>query len=170
MIVACPTIGLVSPEAWYLRECQYTTHHGVLQHHVGTATSAPWRVIWDTRWLPDQNWPVRLRARITDVTGMSYLTVPIEVRQHRELRSVRMFISRDVPEYFSVRVGHEKYCSINLPDDLSGLKSARLLVSTWSPTTDDESLHELRLNGVRLVGGHVFGHLPRPSHLQPGSP
>jgi hypothetical protein len=86
-----------------------------------------------------------------------------------------MFISRDVPEYFSVRQGHEKHCSITLPDDLSGVKSARLVVSTWSATTDDESVHELRLNGVRLANrfgklyNYSFDRLEVPlTQLRPG--
>ncbi len=157
------------------REWQFTTHHGVLQHHVGTASAAPWRVIWDTRWLPDQTHPVRLRARITDSTGITYLTPPVEVRQQRINRGVRMFKSGDVPEYFSARMSHEKQCSIDLPDDLSGVKAAQLLVSTWSGSTDDDSVHELRLNGERLANrfgqfeNYGFNRIEVPvARLRPG--
>jgi hypothetical protein len=134
------------------REWQFTTHHGVLQHHLGTATSAPWRVKWDARWLPDQSGPARVRARITDESGLTYLTPPVgNIRQQRAGRSVRMFRSTDVPENFGVRAGKTKTCTITVDGDLTAAKSARLVLSTWSASTDDDSVHELRLNGERLA-------------------
>ncbi len=134
------------------REWQYSTHHGVLQHHLGTATAAPWQVTWDARWLPDQTQPVRVRARITDTQGITCLTPPVVLTgPHRTGRSVRMFKSADVPEGFSVRTGREKQCTIEVDGDLARAKSSRLVLSTWSGSTDDDSVHELRLNGERLA-------------------
>jgi hypothetical protein len=102
------------------REWQFTTHHGVLQHHLGTATNAPWRVRFDARWLPYQSQPVRVRARITDATGLVWLTPPVEnLVQKRERRSVRMCKPVNVPENFCSR-------------DSKSRLPARLL---WMPTS-----------------------------------
>jgi hypothetical protein len=135
------------------REWQYTTHHGVLQHHLGTATHAPWRVRFDARWLPDQSQPVRVRARITDATGLTYLTPPVEnLVQKRGNRSVRMFKAVGLPECFSSRNGMASPdCSLVVTADLTKAKSARLVLSTWSANVDDDSRHELRLNGHVLA-------------------
>jgi hypothetical protein len=135
------------------REWQFTTHHGVLQHHLGTATNAPWRVSFDARWLPDQSQPVRVRARITDSTGMTYLTPVVgNLIQKRAGRSVHMFKCTSVPENFSSRDGNPSAnASLVLDTDLARAKSARLVLSTWSGNVDDDSIHELRLNGRRLA-------------------
>lgn len=136
------------------REWQFTTHHGVLQHHLGTATKAPWRVSFDApRWLPDQSQPARVRARITDATGLTYLTPAVEnLVQKRTGRSVRMFRSVRVPENFSSRDGKLSSSStIVLDADSDKATGARLVLSTWSANVDDDSVHELRLNGQRLA-------------------
>jgi hypothetical protein len=135
------------------REWQFTTYHGVLQHHLGTATNAPWRVTFDARWLPDQSQPVRVRARITDTAGLVWLTPPVEnIVQRREGRSVRMFKSDHVPENFCSRDGQvSPTCTLVVEADLSKAKAARLVLSTWSANVDDENIHELRLNGQRLA-------------------
>jgi len=82
-----------------------------------------------------------------------YLTPPVENLAHQRAgRSVRMFKSADVPERFAARNGNESPpCTIVIDGDLTRARSARLLVSTWSGSTDDDSVHELRLNGERLA-------------------
>ncbi|MGV3754104.1 MAG: Ig-like domain-containing protein [Verrucomicrobiota bacterium] len=137
------------------REWQYSTHHGVLQHHLGTVTSAPWRLKYDARWLPDQVQPIRVRARITDATGITYLTPPIgNIVQKRIHRGVRMIKPVVVPEKWMSRAGKESpKGTINVSEgDLVGATFARLVLSTWSGDVEDTSVHELRLNGERLAG------------------
>jgi hypothetical protein len=136
------------------RQWQYSTHHGVLRHHLGTATSAPWRVNFDGRWLPDQTQPIRVRARITDSNGITYLTPPIDnIVQERAGRGVRMIKADVVPERWASRAGREspKGSFVLTTNDLAGATFARLVVSTWSGDVDDTSVHELRLNGERLA-------------------
>jgi hypothetical protein len=135
------------------REWQFTTHHGVFQHHLGTATNAPWRVRFDARWLPDQLQPVRVRARITDATGLVWLTPPVEnLVQKRERRSVRMCKPVHVPENFCSRDSKvSPTCMLVVDADLAKVKAARLVLSTWSANVNDDSVHELRLNGRRLA-------------------
>jgi len=142
------------------REWQYATEHGVLSHHLGTATSAPWRVKCDARWMPDQSQPIRVRARITDSTGLTYLTPPVgEIKQERKGRGVRMIKCDVVPEKWHANgtkgspQGREsaKGSLVLTTNDLAGATFARLVVSTWSGDVDDTSIHELRLNGERLA-------------------
>lgn len=160
------------------REWQFTTHHGVLQHHLGTATNAPWRVQFDARWLPDQSQPVRVRARITDRTGITYLTPSVgNLVQKRASRSVRMFTATVVPENFSSRDNRPSATSTLVVDGtLDRVRSAKLVLSTWSGNVDDESVHELRLNGQRLASrfgqfhNYSFNALDVPlTLLKPGT-
>ncbi|MBL9212712.1 MAG: hypothetical protein JNL92_19780 [Opitutaceae bacterium] len=136
------------------REWQYSTHHGVLRHHLGTVSTPPWRLKSDLRWLPDQSQPIRVRARITDATGLTYLTPPVEnVVQQRTRRGVRLIKPAVVPERWASRAGRESAKgSLTVTDaHLADATFARLAVSTWSGDVDDTSVHELRLNGERLA-------------------
>ncbi len=141
------------------REWQYQERWGEYSRHVGTASGAPWRVTWDTRWLPDQTEKMRVRARITDKRGVSYLTPPLEgIELPRPEASVRMFRSGDVPERFSARADGRRGCTIVLPEDLAKVSAARLVVSTWSGSTDSEGPHEIILNGTRLANRFGIFH------------
>jgi hypothetical protein len=147
------------------REWQYSTHHGVLAHHLGTVTSAPWMLKFDARWLPDQSQPMRVRARITDTTGLTYLTPPVgEIVQQRKHRGVRMIKPDVVPERWAARNGQEsaKGSLVLTEADLEGATFARLVISTWSADVDDTSVHELRLNGEALAGR--FGEFHNYDH------
>ena len=53
---------------------QYQTEHGVRKHHIGTAAHAPWRIVWDNEWVPDQDQPMQIAAIVTDAGGMSFMT------------------------------------------------------------------------------------------------
>jgi hypothetical protein len=135
------------------REWQFTTHHGVLSNHLGTAHAAPWRATFDARWLTDQAQPVRVRARVTDTAGMTSLTPPVEIKQRRTSRNVKLIKPALVPESFSSRNGKlSRECILDVPEAaLKKARSVRLVASTWSANVDDDSIHELRLNGERLA-------------------
>jgi hypothetical protein len=134
------------------REWQYATHHGVLDHHLGTINNAPWRCKHDARWIPDQSQAIRVRALITDAQGVTYATTPIELTQARSGRGVRMIKSAEVPERWASRAGKEsaKGTLVLNKSDLENATFARLAISTWSGDVEDTSVHELRLNGERL--------------------
>ncbi len=147
------------------REWQYSTHHGVLRHHLGTVASPPWRLKSDVRWMPDQPQPIRVRARITDTKGITYLTPPVEnVIQQRTHRGVRLIKPTLVPERWASRAGKESAKgTIEVSAvDLAGATFARLVVSTWSGDVEDTSTHELRLNGERLASR--FGEFHNYDH------
>ena len=134
------------------REWQFIDRHGAYERHLGTATNPPWKIEWDTRWLPDQQQPMRVRAQIIGRDGTSYLTAPKNgLRLARTARHVTLHASSDVPERFSARDGAKKGCTIQLPDSVENVTAARLIVSTWSASTDADVPHEIILNGKRLA-------------------
>lgn len=134
------------------REWQYATDQGRIVRHIGTTTDEPHAVRWNTDWIPDQDLPINLALKITDETGLTYLTPALEnVRFQRRGWTVKMYDSDDVPERFAARNGGESLCTIEIEDDLAQARAARLVLSTWSAKTDDGARHEIRLNGRLLA-------------------
>jgi hypothetical protein len=153
------------------RQWHYITMRGQLRLHIGTVTSAPYAVTWNTSWVPDQTEPVELTARITDAYGNVYLTPGVKVHFRRKGRSVRMYKALDVPEVFAVRVGRKKECKFQVADDLSRARAARIVLSTWSAAHGDE----IGLNGTKLVDrvglvhNYSFDSIPVPlRNIKPG--
>jgi hypothetical protein len=140
----------------HFRDWQYLYERGTIRHHIGTATEPPFSVVWDTTWVPDQEQPVELLARVTDSYGVTVVTRPVTVTLSRSGRSVRMFTSEDVPEAMGARVGQRAAATIDLGDALAGAARARLVLSTWSAAHADE----IAVNGSRLVDrvGAVHDH------------
>ncbi|NJD01208.1 MAG: hypothetical protein FIA99_01100 [Ruminiclostridium sp.] len=140
--------GMGNFEQW-----QYQYRYGKLDKHIGTVFAGPLDILWDTTWIPDQNKPVRVCARITDAGGMSYMTNELSFELCRKNRSVRIFKAADVPEAFGSRIGQKKICKI-IVDDLKNAKSAHIAVSTWSAAHADE----IGLNDIKLVGNVGLVH------------
>ncbi len=117
---------------------QYQTRYGVMYHHVGTTTCAPYEITWGNVWVPDQAKPIKLMAKITDNMGICYMTPVVDnITLERKDRSVKMYKAYDVPEKFGVRVGDMLTCKIDVPDDVSKATNAQLVVSTWSAAHSD---------------------------------
>ena len=133
------------------RQWHYQTRHGKKFKHIGSSSKEPYRLTWSTKWLPDQDQPIKIAAIITDNKGYSYMTPEVgNLMFRREDRSVKMYKSGDVPEAFAVRVGRKKACSIVIDSDLKDAETACLLLSTWSGKSDDGSVHEIMMNGRRI--------------------
>jgi hypothetical protein len=133
------------------RKWHFQYHAGKIKHHMGRTGRPPFEISWNNRLIPDQSTPISIKAMLRDSTGMCYMTPAVEnISLIRNERSVKMYRSNDVPEKFSVRVGRQKSCTIEINDDLSKAQSARLIVSTWSGATDDGSRHEIGINGIKL--------------------
>jgi len=149
------------------RQWHYVVQRGQLRRHLGTAVQEPFEATWDTTWVPDQNQPVRIAARITDADGLIYMTTPVSVTFKRQGRSVRLWKASEVPQAFGVRVGNRKECKIVVEGDLSKVRAARLVLSTWSAAHAEE----IGLNGeklvdrVGLVHNYSFDSIPVPKGL-----
>ena len=111
-------------------------HHYVRarpRHYLGSVTTAPWRLTWDTSWVPDQDRPFRLAARITDESGLTYFTPAVEgLTFEREGLSVELCKPYDVPKKWVTRSG-EKAQKFRVKGDLSRAVAAQLVWCSWSP-------------------------------------
>lgn len=141
------------------RQWHYQTRYGRMTHIIGTSTSSPYSVTWHNAWVPDQEKPVKIMARIMDKSGICFMTSVVDdLTLVRKGYSVKMYKPYDVPENFSVRIGRRKSCKIKITDELSKTKAARLVVSTWSGKTDDGALHEIGINGKRISDNFGIFH------------
>jgi hypothetical protein len=86
---------------WHYLIDEYGRWFGLINRNM----SSPYHETWNMAWLPDQEQPMKLMARVTDTNGMSYMTAAIgNLRLKRENHSVTMYKTVNVPENFKVRV------------------------------------------------------------------
>ena len=115
------------------RQWHYRFHHGELTDHLGSATAPPYRATWDTRWVPDQTEPMQLAARITDTTGLTYITEPVnELTLGRTNFSVALCPPYDQPKPWVTRSGTFTE-HFRIQGDLSRAQAYQLVWVSWSP-------------------------------------
>lgn len=114
------------------RQWHATTRYGKLYRHVGTRTEAPWRFLWDTAWVPDQQEPVYLVARLKDSAGVYALTEAVPVSLERSGRTVRLYRPYDVPTNWVSRASRWQSSEVFVPESLEQARAARMVLTTWS--------------------------------------
>ncbi len=129
------------------REWHAQTEYNQPRFHVGTVTHAPWRVQWDTTWVPDQDKPLRLIARVVDAAGWNAMSAVVEdLTLPRHSRHVVMCPALDMPVAWGVRQGREKSCGFAVPASTAKLTAARIKVMSWSGNHADV----ISFNGKQL--------------------
>jgi hypothetical protein len=150
----------------------YHFHRAVLTNHIGSVAAAPWRLTWDTSWVPDQPRPFSLAARVTDVTGLTCFTEAVSgLTFQRDGLVVELCKPYDVPQKWLTRTG-EKNQKFRVTGDLSKVVAARLVWVSWSPGY----MEGLYLNGHRVLDREgpkyaYYAHrvpIPDLAVLQPG--
>jgi hypothetical protein len=112
---------------------QYHYHRAVLTNHIGSATAAPWRLVWNTSWVPDQPQPFRLAARIKDETGLTTFSEAVGgLTFQRDGLTVELCKPYEVPKRWLTRQGeHEQ--KFRVAGDLAQAVAAQLVWVSWSP-------------------------------------
>lgn len=123
----------------------YHFFHGSISGHIGTALSAPWDVVWDMKWVPDQKQPIKVAARIMDETGMILMTPSVELMLDRQGVSVELCRPYDIPKKWVTRSG-EKTEHFDLKGDPHKAVAMQLAWSSWSPGY----MHGLYINDVKV--------------------
>jgi hypothetical protein len=142
--------------------------------HIGTATEAPFRVRWDTRWVPDQApGSMSVVARICGRDGTWYVTEPVgRLGLERRDSMVRLYPCHDVPERFWVRAGATMSCTATIPADrdLSRATEAAVHLRTWNG--QDEAFKVNEWTGTIGGANHNYAYSIRelpPSSLKVGA-
>lgn len=108
-----------------------------IHNHVGTASTAPWSVTWNTTWVPDQDAGiVKMMARIKDNNGVWYVTPEVKnLSLVRSGRSVKLYKPYDTPERCWAKgdVGEQKiHMTIPGGDNLGNATAAQYYIRTWN--------------------------------------
>lgn len=124
----------------------------VTRRHVGTVTSAPFEVTWNTDLVPDQApGSVKLIARIRDNNGIWFVTDEVpSLTLHRVGTSVKLYKPQGVPEKHWVRNGETKSSTVTIPatDVLADAQYAKMLVATWNGIDGHSTApHFTKVNG-----------------------
>jgi hypothetical protein len=157
---------------------QYALEKGVLTRNLGTATSAPYSITWNNEWIPDQDQPIKIAARITDNTGMSYVTPAVTVNFKRVgTRSVKMYTSTDyvnpeatsgdlklgVSEDFGIRAGDQRVATIDIGNPPPTARRARIILPTWAGKPDENETKPdtdaIKLNDFTIAKPYGFANL-----------
>jgi len=129
------------------RQWHYRYFFGEIKSHIGTATSEPYRVKWENAWIPTQDQPIEVVARITDNTGMSYITSAVQNIDLHRPHTVRMYKPYDVPKRWSSRAGNKHQCKVDVGDDLSKARAAMIIMVTWNGV----AANEIGINDEKVV-------------------
>jgi hypothetical protein len=114
----------------------YAYGHTELVGHAGTVMTPPFKVRWDTTWVPDQApGSIKLLARIRDASGLWYVSPAVEgLTLKRPGVSVKMFKPLDVPQRYVVRAGRTKSSKVTVPptEPLDKAVDAVIALRTWN--------------------------------------
>ncbi len=138
-----------------------------IRNHIGTATSSPYSVVWNTEWVPDQTaGSVKIMARVKDNNGVWYV-MPLadNLTFQRASGSVRMYKSFNVPENFWARQSYtDKFCNFKIPptDSTAIWTAARMYLQTWNGADGEGDVHWYKVNDYTVpdfIGGsHIYGY------------
>ncbi len=139
------------------KQWHYNYYRGQIQKHIGSDMTNPYSVTWNTDWLPDQNEPFRLMARIVDDTGMCYMTDEVNnITFERSQGYVKLYQCYDIPQKWSTRIGNTQSCHLDIPDLIANADAAQMFMSTWNGYTADE---------IGINDNVIVGHIGLDHHL-----
>ena len=144
-------IGLYEDFDWdgdgLYHEWHYRYFHGKMKSHIGTASSSPWKVTWDNTWVPTQEEPMALMARIVDRTGICFMAPVVRGLHLCRKKTVKMCKPYKVPLRWSTRAGEIDYCKADADGDLDKLIAAQITMCTWNGDAGDA----IGINGRKVV-------------------
>jgi hypothetical protein len=131
-------------------------------NHVGTTTSSPWSVTWNTTWVPDQDAGIiKMMARIQSSDGTWYVTPEVtNLSLMRTGKSVKLYKSYDVPERCWAKgdVGQQDL-HVNIPasDNLANISAAQYYIRTWNGINSEVDSGSTDTRRVNSYGESAYG-------------
>ena len=116
-------------------------------HHIGSDNRAPFAHRWRTDWVPDQNEPIQISARIQDDAGIIAFIEPVtELILDRTEVSVELCKPYQIPQKWVTRSG-EKSEKVDIIGSMDQAVEYQLCWASWSPGY---------MNGLYVNGQKVF--------------
>lgn len=114
------------------RQWQYTFFRCDMMNHIGSSSDKPFRVSWETSWLPDQEKEILVSAWLTDKKGITYFLPPIEKLSLDRDFSVELCVPHHIPQKWATREGvlEERIRILGNPQLAHGFQ---MVFTSWSP-------------------------------------
>ena len=129
------------------RQWQDQTLYSNVRNHIGTDTQAPYSVAWQNGWIPDQNQPMEVSARIVDNTGLTYITPSVTGLDLERDFSVEMITPYNVPRKWGTRAGNTHTAKLDVTSNLSDATAAQITIGTWNGV----AANEIGLNNQSVI-------------------
>jgi len=127
------------------RQWQFNFHEGKIGNHIGTAKSKPFKVNWNTEWIPDQSKPIKVKARIVLKTGLITETAPVEGLRLERNYTVKLVKPFQVPDNWVTR--NQRYTEkISIPLESKNIQEAKIYWRSWSPCYSEG----ITVNGILI--------------------
>lgn len=110
----------------------YNWFKGHMTNHIGSTYKSPFVVIWNTEWIPDQEKPLQLAARVHYADGLIYLTESLKGLKIERKHNIELCKPYDQPKLWLTRNGDHE-CKMNITGDPKNAMEARLVWKSWSP-------------------------------------
>ncbi len=136
------------------RQWQDRTFYTKIRDHIGKAKEAPYNVTWDNDWIPDQDEPMEVSARILDTSGLTYITPAVTGLELDRPYSVKMYKAHDIPRHWGTRAGNSHSAKIKVTDDLSEATESQITLATWNGT----AAKEVTINGDPILERFGYSH------------
>jgi hypothetical protein len=102
------------------------------QNHLGSASKPPFSVKWNTSMVPSQSEPMAICAVVQLKGGYHYVTYSLEDLTFPSDRNrIEMYKCSSMPTPFWSRDSKENKAVIELPQDISFLQRAQLMIKIW---------------------------------------
>lgn len=155
------------------RQWHYTYRYGDITRHLGSVSEAPWSLVWRTDWVPDQDHPVDIMARIRDADGLYHMTDAVTgLVLERPHRSIKLYEPYEIPGQWQTRVSHARqFNKVLIPHDVGRAEAAQLILATWSGGhADSIGINDRQIvSHVGWTHDYSYDEVPVPvEHLQFG--
>lgn len=114
------------------RQWQYTFYRGEYRNHIGTSGSSPFRINWNTGWLPDQNMPVEISAFVTNDKNITHFLPPVKDLTLERDYSVELCTPFELPQRWATRE-KEFEQKIMVTGNPQKAEVFQLAFTSWSP-------------------------------------
>lgn len=111
----------------------YSYYRGERRNYLGKASAQPFKIVWDTKWIPDQPYPFEIAAMVRFDNDLIYFSDPVKgLSLDRQQEKVVLSKPMDQPEKWTTRAG-EFTMHFNLEEDPIIIRSYQLIWASWSP-------------------------------------
>lgn len=114
------------------RQWHYTYYRGKMRNNIGTSKTSPYKIVWNTSWLPNQEKEIQLSAVVSNEKGVSHFLPSVKNVKLQRDYSVELSMPYDIPQRWATREGdlEQKNLIIGKPKEAEAFQ---LVFVSWSP-------------------------------------